>query len=284
MSLYAVGDAALVPVIVADPNGVAADPATLTLTVTGPDGQASIFHLADLTRAAVGSYKLTVPLPVRGTYRWAWTSTGPVDAAAGQVSCGLSLVTLDEVRAHLNYSATDHADDDELSRFALAATEVAEEIGGAMMPRTVVETYDGGGPTVVLRQRPAAVTSVVEFLAQTAYPLAVEPLGGPSYTYYGVTVDGPVLTRRSYGLLYPFMPGRRNVVVAYTAGTLNVPEKARFAVLELVRHWFQWGQQQGSGATSGAGDDAYQISSQGYLVPNRVAQALSPHLQLPGIA
>lgn len=201
-----------------------------------------------------------------------------------------AVVTLDEVRAHLNYDAGDTDDDAELQRFAVAATEVAEEIGGLVRQQSgLVEQHDGGSATIVLLEPVVTVQSIVEYLAQVAYPLVQEPLGGAT-SFYGYTIDGAAVTRRSFGLPVPFMPGRRNVIVTYTAGTAFLSEKVRLGVLELIRHWWQQGQQQSGGntlrgAAYGYSDDAVQSAAKmGYAIPNRVVQLLSPDRRTPGIA
>ncbi|MFQ6212475.1 hypothetical protein ACLMMQ_29975, partial [Bacillus mobilis] len=73
------------------------------------------------------------------------------------------IVTVAEVKKHLNMSATDTSQDDELGVFIESVTDVIEHIVGPVVPRAVTEVHDGGGGALVLRRPPVlSVMSVTE--------------------------------------------------------------------------------------------------------------------------
>lgn len=58
--------------------GVLTDPTTVKLRVVDPEGVESIswYHLAGLTKDAVGKYSKTFQVPKLGTWFYEWTGTG----------------------------------------------------------------------------------------------------------------------------------------------------------------------------------------------------------------
>jgi hypothetical protein len=208
----------------------------------------------------------------------------------------VSLVTIAEVHSHLNIPDADTSHDDELmTRFAIPATEVAQQsnVAGPITQRPVTEQHDGGRAQIVLYQPCVTVGSVVEYWGAVAYPLTEQPLGGTVSNFYGYTIDGQVLTRRlngwsGYRDVGMFPPGRSNVIVTYTAGAPFVSEMVKHGILELVRFWYQTGQQGGSGGTQMAGRGGYGANSPSgpgpRYVPDFVKVFFTPDSRPSGIA
>lgn len=174
------------------------------------------------------------------------------------------IVTVAEVKTHLNISASDTSQDTELAAFIEAVTPVVEHITGPVVARAVVEKHDGGCDAIVLRQPPVvSVTSVTEdgvTVAASDYTLS----------------DGGVLYRLA-GVWQSYRRG--GVQVTYQAGRSAVPASIALAAKELVR--INWRPQQGGNYSpfdGGASDEVGQVRL-GFFVPNRVAEMLNPHQQ-----
>lgn len=285
MSLYNVGDLAVLDFSVADPIlGNPIDPSSASLSVTAPDGSvAAAFTLAQMTRLDVGQYRATVPVMMRGVYVYRWTATGiGQSSTSGQLSVGMSLVRLTEVKAELNYRSIDVADDDELVGFILAATEAIEELCGPVLPRPVVDTIVAPAgvtgtylsPTLLLQQYPVlSVESVVTGSATSSTTL------DPS-TY---VVDGSGrLVRTGAGSW-----GQRTVI-NYTAGRRATPATVRLACLELIAHWWQSSQQSrpaGGSSIVGTYDDVdTQPATPDTGIPFRVLIMLRAYRRAPSVA
>lgn len=198
-----------------------------------------------------------------------------------------SLVTVAEVKDHLNFPDSDVTHDDELQGFIDGCQPVIENITGPINQVTYTEDYDGGQTSILLRHRPiVSVTSVHEFRGTIDYTLtqvASPSLGTPwSYTYES---SGRIVRRGVGGVEIAFPSGLGKVRVVYVAGQASTPSNVRLAMLELVRHNWQLTQQGGRPsfpASYGAEDSPYVPS--GFAVPTRVLELLAPHRRGPSIA
>ena len=177
---------------------------------------------------------------------------------------GTDIVTVAEVKTHLNIPSSDTSSDAELAGFISAATPVIEHVTGPVVARAVVEKYDGGYEALVLRQPPViSITSVTEdgtAVAASDYTLS----------------DAGVLYRKS-GV---WLCGRSTVQVTYQAGRSTVPASIALAAKELIR--INWRPQQGgnySPVDGGSSDVGAGEPRLGFFVPNRVAEMLVPHAQ-----
>ncbi|WP_319460085.1 head-tail connector protein [Micromonospora sp. RTP1Z1] len=178
------------------------------------------------------------------------------------------IVTVDEVKKHLNIELTNTTQDDELLGFIESVTDVIEHVTGPVVPRSITEVHDGGVEALVLRRRPVlSVTSVTE--------------DGSA-----VGVDGykPSLAA---GVLYRssgrWSGGRCAVTVVYQAGRASTPASIKQAAKELVAFNFR-PQQGGNSSVFDADGAAAPEVILGFLVPNRVMQMLTPNDQLDGFA
>lgn len=194
------------------------------------------------------------------------------------------LVTLDEVKAHLN--KTDFLDDLELQGFIDAATPLIENMSGPVIPRTVTEYYSGGTSVITLNSMPVqSITSIVETYGQTNYSLTQSELGsamsGFAFTFDALT--GRVI-RRAYNAEAMFPIGANNVKVIYVAGRDTVPANIRLAALMLIQHLWTTSQVNRNGGRPSLGGDDTFVPGMGFAVPNRVKELLQPSPRVPGVA
>lgn len=210
----------------------------------------------------------------------------PIGAFTTTPAPAASVVTVEQAKAFLRIPAADTSNDTKLALDVAAAVNVCADLVGPITATSVTELRDGGWPTVVLAHRDVlSIGQVVETLGVVSYTLTEQPLGAAGQGVYGYTWDRTTntLTRRYSGLAAPFLPGKGNVRVDYTAGMDPVPAHVLLAIEELVRHWWQWGQQ-GNRPAFGGGTDDTPAAGMGYAVPNRVVELLKPSERIPGMA
>lgn len=194
------------------------------------------------------------------------------------------LVSLEDVKLHLN--KTDYIDDVELQGFIDAATPLIENMSGATINRTVVETHSGGTSTIILNSMPiVSVDSIVETYGQTNYTLTQVQLGtaqsGFSYTFDALTGR---ITRRAFNSVAIFPNGEGNVLITYTTGRTSVPGNIRLATLMLVQHLWTTSQMNRNGNRPSLGGDDTFMPGAAYAVPTRVKELLQVSPRVPGVA
>lgn len=193
------------------------------------------------------------------------------------------IISLADAKAFLNITST--AEDDKLSAFITAASQMWVNRCGPVASSVYDEWYNGGGQTITLRNVPVLSISQVEesFTAATIYELTaqtLEPGGDTSAWGYSADFATGTLTRRAAGVAVDFQPGLRNIHVVYTAGYASIPGDISHAVKLLVKH--MWATQRGGGQRPGSGGDMPDPSSY-YMWPQRV-QEIANYYQTPGIA
>lgn len=196
-----------------------------------------------------------------------------------------SLVTLDDVHAHLNLP--DSSADAEIMGFIEAATAFVEFETGPIIPQQFTEVHDGGGISIVLDNPPVlSVDSVTEYVGPTGYTLTQSELGSPTGAYAFSIDDAArgILTRRwSGGLVGPFVGGTKNIQIVYTAGLTSVPYDIRMAVLEDIRGLYTQTQYGRPGASFGGGIGS-EAADQWSAVPMRQFPRLAALLEGPSRA
>ncbi len=193
------------------------------------------------------------------------------------------IVKFSDAISELNLPGTPSDGGVKLQNFINAAQAVIEDMVGHVIDTTVTEIYDGGNTTIYLRQLPVlSITSIVETIGLIDYNLTNQPVGAP-VDNFGFSLDDPNtgrITRRSAGSQpFPFYKNTGNVSVTYTAGRTTVPPNIYLATLELLRFWWQQGQQ---GLRPGFGQPTADTGSptpMGFLVPNRVKELCQPSLR-----
>lgn len=263
--------------------------ATVVLTVTAPDGTTSN---PTVVTSSAPTYTSTVPATQIGPYLLTWVaSVGAVDVFTDQftvVAPSLQLISFGDLVDQLNLSTSDTTATARLRRFIQSATDVVQNITGPVLPATQTRYFDGGSESVTLPHRwVRSITSVVEWWGgNTTYTLTAQTPGSSmgSYNYLWDTATN-TLTRLIGGFPTIFFPISNAVTVTYIAGMVTIPQDITDATGELVRHWWQNGQQPRSISFTNPGldDDGGTISVMGYAVPNRVNEMLAPYARRPAI-
>lgn len=178
----------------------------------------------------------------------------------------MAVVTVTEVKAHLNITGAGY--DTDLGVFIDRAEAAIAAKCGPLAAESKTERIDGHTSRLVLRSTPViSLTSVtpVDGTALTVGDLYVSPSGVVEYD------DGGSFSAARY-------------TVVYQAGRSSVPADLKYAILELVRHF--WATQRGPsrrpGSTSST-ETANTIAGAAYMMPFRVLELIAPHIQ-PGFA
>lgn len=281
MAVYDLGDVVALGVKITDANGNLANATTVVCTITNPDGSSTN---PTVVNTSAGVYDINYTPTISGRYVVRWVATGTnasayTDDFTVRDYSQISIVSLDEVKAHLNIAATTTTHDEELRRFIDAATDLCEQYVGCVLGRQtfISEKYDGNVDIIRLRNpRAISITSVYE------NGTLVDPTG------YVVDPTGQRIQRLSYGTLYGpnyfgvWAPGVQNIIISYVSGFINPPPSAKQGVLEEIRHL--WQTQRGSTSVMGRGQngDEYTAGTT-YSMPRRVMELLEQR-SLPGIA
>ena len=281
MAVYDLGDVVPLGIKITDANGNLANATTVVCTITLPDGSTAT---PIVTNSQTGIYDVDYTPTMFGRYAVRWVATGSnasayADDFTVRDYADLGIVSLDEVKAHLNIPASNTTNDEEIRRFMDAASDLAENYVGCVLGRKtfVNEKYSGNTDIIRLNNpRAISITSVYEngvLLDPAAYVL--------DYTGQRLTrvTTGSLSGPNYFGI---WAPGAQNIVVSYVAGFVNPPASAKQGVLEIIRHL--WQTQRGPTAVVGrnqSGDDFVQGAT--YSLPRRAIELLDP-VSLPGLA
>lgn len=242
---------------------------TVSLTVTRPDGTT---NTPTVTEDANGLYKADVDTAgFPGRFLLNWTAPGYAYSDILDVwpADPRFIVSAEDAMDALQWRPADRArDGEQLRLYAAAATEVIEDITGAILVRTVDQDADGGRTGVALWERPDEILTV---------------------TVDGKLWDGWVLNKNA-AIVYAdkrgsrFPDGRQIIHITYKTGLDTIPPSVRLATRELIRHMWQVGQQAPAPTTpAGATADAAHTPS-GFAVPRRVIELCANRPHLAGIA
>lgn len=262
---YDLGAVVPLSITIRDTNLALANAGAVTLTIALPD--ATSFSSGTINPTSTGIYEYAYPSVQSGRHGVRWVATGSnagaftdvfevLDAAPPQI------VSLADAKAQLNIDADDTTDDTEILRFIRAATAVVEMYVGAVVRRTVVETFNGGRPELLLSTSPVlSITSVVDF-GSTLDPAA-----------YKFNPASAVLTKTAGGVYrVPFLPGSNTVVVTYIAGTsATAPNVAQAALIILAHMWET--QRSAAGGRPPLGEEPV-VDTARYSVPYRALELL----------
>jgi len=263
--------------------------ATVVLTVTAPDGTTST---PSVVTGAAPVYTSTVPASQVGAYLLTWVASGAATGVFADqftvVAPSLQLISYGDLVDQINISATDTTTSARLRRFIQSATDVVQNITGPVLPVTKTTYFDGGQSSVTLPYKwVKSITSVVEWWGgATIYTLTAQTPGSSMGTFnYLWDTSSNSITRYAGGFPTSFFALENSVTVTYVAGMVTIPQDITDATGELVRHWWQNGQQpRAAGFTNpGSDDDTGTITVMGYAVPNRVNEMLAPYARRPAI-
>jgi hypothetical protein len=279
MAVYDLGDVVALGVKITDANGNLANATTVVCTITNPDGSSST---PAVVNSATGVYDVDYTPAISGRYVVRWVATGANASAYSDDFTvrdynQISIVSLDEVKSHLNISVD--TQDEELRRFTDAATDLCQQYVGCILGRQTFtnEKYDGNTDIIRLRNpRAMSITSVYENGA------LIDP------TQYVLDPTGQRLQRLSVGSLTGpnyfgvWAPGVQNISISYISGFINPPPTAKQGLLEEIRHL--WQTQRGSTNVMGRNQSGDEYSpGTSYSMPLRVMELLDP-IRLPGVA
>lgn len=279
MAVYDMGDIVALGVSIYDANGALANATAVVATVILPDGTTATPAVSNTT---LGLYDINFTPTQVGRHVVRWIATGAnasayTDEFTVRDINDMGVVSLDEVKQHLNITTTDQ--DEELRRFMDAAGDLADNYCGQVLGRKTFtdELYDGNTDHLRLRN-PRAITILSVY--ENGYLLnpgqyALDPTGQRLYR----VGSGTLYATNSYGF---WTGGMQNISVSYVAGWFNPPAAVKQGVLEIIRHL--WQTQRGAMnvmTRNQSGDDFY--SSSTYSLPRRAMELLDP-ASLPGLA
>lgn len=281
MAVYDLGDVVALGVKITDANGALANATTVGCTITLPDGTTAT---PTVVNTSTGIYDVNYAAPMYGRYAVRWVATGNnasayADEFVVRNYADLGIVSLDEVKQHLNIPSSNTTNDEEIRRFIDAASDLAENYVGCVLGRQTFLNEKYSGNTDIIRlNNPRAINiiSVYEngvLLDPAAYVL--------DYTGQRLTrvTTGSLSGPNYFGI---WAPGAQNIVVSYVAGFVNPPPAAKQGVLEIIRHL--WQTQRGPSSVLGrqqSGDEFASTST--YSLPRRAMELLDP-VSLPGLA
>jgi hypothetical protein len=180
---------------------------------------------------------------------------------SGEVVPGSQVVSMAEVRAHLNLPDKHH--DAELVLHVAAAVEVLSEyVGSPLLPTPVTETHPRAGTVILRNSRAVSIASVTDAAGAAVPGYSLQP-GGLLTGGYG-----------GYGTL----------TVTYVAGFDRVPAALRLAVLIVAARL--WETQRGAQPLPVLGGDEDPFTNPGGLplLPPRAETLLAPYRRSASVA
>lgn len=270
MSSYPLGQPFRLDLEVRDLADTLVDPTSVVLTFRYPDGTDVAGPAA--VRDSLGKYHADVgDLTTLGHYRYKWVTTGPgAGVSTGEVDItdpfGPEIVTLAEVKAHLNIRSDNGAHDAELTDFIAAVPAVIERWVGPLGPVEHTEILYGS-PMIV------AHPPILELVSVTPY-------GGTAFDLADLVVDKPAgLIRQATGTTC------WRVTVVYTSGYAAVPPALNLAARVIIEHW--WKSQRAAGTGNIRGGDEYadtaSVPGMGFAIPRYAVELLEPFRTSTGL-
>lgn len=260
-----------------DPGGTLTDAATVTLTITLPDGTTTSPAVTN-PPATTGqyTYDYVTEQPGRHAVRWVFGTpdsayTDVFDVRAADPPLILSLA---DAKTHLQLTGT--SQDAQLRDWLEAITESVEAYTGVGPRRTVTEDHEipsSGTRALALRRTPVlSITSAAGILT-----------GGTSYQAADLDVSS------STGIVRPLNGGRLYgpLRITYVAGREQIPASLTAAARIILQHLWRTQRAGPRGPVIGGGDD-YSVTEPapgfGYAIPNRALQLMEPYRLPPEVA
>lgn len=250
-----------------DDTGTLANAATVTLTITLPDGS-QVTPSVPNPPASAGQYRYGYPTVQSGRHIVRWVTDNPTTAYTDVFDVGVaeqpSIMSLADAKRQLGIDPSDTRDDDELRMWMAGATKAVEMYKNEKISRQQITqtTMNRDGRSLRLWEVPV---------------ISLDSLARADGTYtWDVTTD--VWTDTDTGLVEllrgPHLRGR--VTAVYTAGYTVIPPHILDASLVLLQH--VWETRRGPG-TIGAGvigpDEAMDYRQMS-MMPRKVREWLGP--------
>lgn len=261
---FDLGDSVPLAVDVTDANGALVNATAITLTITLPDGTTTSPSVTN-PPASTGQYRVTYVSVQEGRHTVRWVTTNPSTAYQDvfdvRAAASPALLSLADVKAHLNIPATNTSSDDELRGFIESATAVVEEKIGPVVRRTRTAEVVGGGCRIRLPHTQVLSITSLTLIRDGSSPVNVNDL----------SVNGPrgVVTRKDDGRL----PVGR-LLATYVVGRIVVDANWIEAAKIIVKHL--WETQLGNLPSIQGDSPGYVVTGSGHLVPYRAEALLEP--------
>ena len=263
-----------IAVDVLDASGVLVHAASITLTITLPDGTTATPAITD---TVTGQYRLAYQTTIPGRYTAHAVTTSPVTSWDDEFDVAATpwpaMVSLTDAKSQLNMDVTDHRFDDELRDFIASATGAAESYKReVIVRRTVTDELDfygvsytgyGYGFRQRFRVRSApliSLTSVVAWDGSVTWDVS-QMKANPSGT---VRVMGG-------------MPVTGLVEVAYIAGYQVIPAHYKRGALVILGHIWETQRGPGTAASGVIGtEEHWRQPGEFFSVPDKAKELLGP--------
>lgn len=286
MATLDLGDTKTLIFKLTDQAGSAANSASVILTITQPDGTILTPAITN-PPAQTGYYLYDFTNTQAGRHQIYWKAVGAANQAYNDVFDvrpinPAMIFGLDDAKESLRMTSGDTSNDNKLRDYIGAVTNVIESLYGAVVQRTITEQRVGGTDTLSLFVRPVvSITSVTEYIGGVIYTLsqASSPSACTSFSYTFDPTKGSITRRNAAGLHIIFID---EVWVTYVAGSVVIPDNVLMASRELLRFWWQVGQEGRSSARNQATEET--VTVVGYAVPRRIVEMLASTPQAPGFA
>jgi hypothetical protein len=261
---------------VTDVNGDPVDTVTQVLTITLPDATTVT---PSATHDSTGDYHVDYQFVQEGLHVFHWLTTSPNTSKTDYVNASMfrSVISLDEAKDFVNYGNS--TNEDILRQIMAAATELAENVVGSCVQRTLTNVTIPGVTKSAIRlpKGPLPTTTAVTSISSML-------LGGTTW----LQSNGDFVVSPDSGVVYlsgqsPFVLGPWRAT--YTVGRLVVPQAVQLAVKEII--YDMWSTQRPYGADElEPGPEATarfeQMVSQ-YVMPAHASSLLGIH-EMPGFA
>lgn len=272
MMSYTVGAQVDLSTTVKDSSGTLVN-ATISLVVTKPDGTTTSPSVAN---PSTGVYTASISATLAGPWLYVWTASGAavgVDDGQFEVTAqALRIVSLADVKRHMNMSLTDTTNDDEVQDFIDAAQALIEREIGPVVPKTYTERHNGGRCRINVDHGPiVSITSITEYY----YGSLLHVLTSNEYVvdYTAGYIDRTLPS----GMRFDFQGSINDVVIVYVAGRIvPVGANVRLGAKELTAHLWrntQLGRTRRSRSGSATDDDSAPIGL-GFSMPARVRELI----------
>lgn len=258
------------------PDGTLANAASVSGTITLPDGTSSVFGPITPTTLGIYTYDYTPTQVGRHVARWAATGTNAgATSEAFDVRPGDPgyLFSLADAKRALNMDLTDTTNDEELRSLVEAVTNAVESyVGQIVVRRTITEQFSVGPrwryPQAMETRLTAAYKLVLRRTPVVAMTSIVRPIDGVTWTASDVALTDPaagvVISLRD-----PFWG---DLTATYIAGYPLIPANMIEGAKIILRHLWQTQQAPGMGSSMFGGDQ--QPVGMSYAIPNRAAELL----------
>ena len=207
-----------------DSGGNAIDPATVTLTVTLPDGTNEV---PTVVKDSVGNYHVDYTVTQEGLYSFQWVTSTPntVKTDYLPVNQFRSVISLDEAKTYVSYDSTGGREDI-LRQIMAAATELIEDQIGICVVRTFTDQRITGSTARVIKMPHSPLPDENAIISISSLWAT-----GPTWTPNELIVFPNSGTVQQLSQM-PFYLGPWKAT--YKAGRAVIPAKVQLAAKEII--------------------------------------------------